>query len=248
LATVADLADMLWAGRPAAGVFAIGLTGGVASGKSTLAASLAEALQSARPRPRVERIATDGFLYANAELTRRGLLDRKGFPETYDRDALHAALTSVRRGPTSFPGYSHMVYDVDPALVRAIAPPDVLIVEGLGLDRAAPVDTLVYLDATEADQEAWYVSRFMQFWEIGRRDPASFYARFRDLDAEAVTRLAALVWTSINRPNLRDHIAPVRETADVVVSKRADHTIAAIVRGSRAAGGPAGSPRETPSG
>ena len=240
--TVADLADVLWARRPAAGVFVIGLTGGVASGKSTLAAGLASALQDARPQPRVERIATDGFLYANAELTRRGLLERKGFPETYDRSALHAALIGVRQAPTSFPGYSHLIYDVDPGLSRYIAPPDVLIVEGLGLDRTAPVDTLVYLDAVEADQEAWYVGRFMQFWEIGRQDPGSFYARFRDLEAEAVTRLASLVWTSVNRANLRGHIAPVRETADVVVSKRADHTIAAITPGPHAIAGPRASP------
>jgi type I pantothenate kinase len=169
-------------------------------------------------------------LRPNAALEALGLLNRKGFPETYDREALHAALRRVRGGPVAFPGYSHLNYDVDPALSRTIAPSDVLIVDGLGLDRAAPVDTLVYLDAAEADQEAWFVARFLDFWEIGRRDPASFYARFRDLDAEAAAQLGARVWTSINRPNLREHISPVREVADIVVTKAADHTITAITR------------------
>ena len=160
--SVADLANTLWNARPAIGVFEIGLTGGVATGKSTLAAGLADALQSAPSQPRVERVTTDGFLYPNAELTQRGLLDRKGFPETYDHEALYAALASVRRTSTSFPGYSHQMYDVDPALARVISPPDVLIVEGLGLHRGTPLDALVYLDAAEADQEAWYVDRFMK--------------------------------------------------------------------------------------
>lgn len=228
--TITDLADILWAERPAQGAYLIGLTGGVASGKTTLATALAEAFDAGPARPRVERIGTDGFLHSNAVLTERGILDRKGFPESYDRDAMHGALRRVRAAPARFPGYSHLIYDIDPALSRTIAPPDVLIVEGLGLDRAAPVDTLVYLDAGEADQEAWFVARFLDFWEVGRREPTSFYARFRDLDAEAAAQLGARVWTSINRPNLREHISPVREVADVVVTKGADHAIRAITR------------------
>lgn len=232
--TVIDLAELLWAERPAAGAYLIGLTGGVACGKTTLAGSLVEALQAGPARPRVVRIGTDGFLHPNAVLSERGILDRKGFPESYDREALHAALRRVRGVPTAFPGYSHLIYDIDPASSVTIAPPDVLIVEGLGLDRAAPVDTLVYLDAEETDQEAWFVTRFMEFWEVGRRDPASFYARFRDLDASAAARLGARVWTSINRPNLREHISPIREGADMVVTKGSDHEITAITRNLRA--------------
>jgi type I pantothenate kinase len=227
--TVADLVDVLWSGRPTAGAFVIGLTGGVAAGKTTLAASLIERFQAGPAQLRVERIGTDGFLHPNAVLLERGILDRKGFPESYDRETLHAALRLIRSAPAVIPGYSHIIYDVDPAASRTIAPPDILIVEGLGLDRAAPVDTLIYLDAEEADQEAWFVARFMEFWEIGRRDSTSFYARFRDLDAEAAAQLGARVWTSINRPNLREHISPIREMADIVVTKGPNHDITSIM-------------------
>jgi type I pantothenate kinase len=228
LPTADDLAEVLLARGPAAGVLVVGLTGGVASGKSTLAADLARAMSASPHGLRVERIGTDGFLLANAVLAERGMLGRKGVPETYDRDAMHAALLAVRRQPTPFPGYSHLIYDVDPALTRVISPPDALIVEGLGLDRAAPLDVLVYLDAEEADQEAWFIKRFMEFWAQGRQDATSFYARFRDLEPDAAERLASTVWSTINRPNLHDHIAPLREIADIVVHKGSDHAIDTI--------------------
>jgi type I pantothenate kinase len=229
--TVADLAELLWAHRPPGSVYVIGLTGGVAAGKTTLAAGLAEALEAGATRPRVERIGADGFLHPNAVLIEKGILERKGFPESYDRTAMHEALRSVRSRAVTFPGYSHLIYDVDPAEARTVSPPDVLIIEGLGLDRDTPVDTLVYLDAEEGDQEAWFVTRFLAFWEVGRKDPSSFYARFRDLDRDAAAQLGARVWTSINRPNLREHIAPLRACADIIVTKGTDHGISAIVRG-----------------
>jgi len=228
--TVADLADILWAARPPAGAYVIALTGGVASGKTTLAASLVDALGDRPAHPRVEQVGTDGFIHPNAVLSEKGILDRKGFPESFDREALHAALRRIRAAPTVFPGYSHLTYDIDPALSRTIDPPDILIVEGLGLDHAAPVDTLVYLDAEETDQEAWFIARFLGFWEVGQQDPDSFYARFRDLDAAAAAQLAARVWATINRPNLRANIAPLREAADIIVTKASDHTITGIVR------------------
>jgi type I pantothenate kinase len=228
--TVTDLAHILWTARPGSGAYVIALTGGVASGKTTLAASLVDAIGDRPERPRVERVGTDGFIYPNAVLTERGILNRKGFPESFDRDALHAALHHIREAPTDFPGYSHLTYDIDPDLTRTIAPPDVLIVEGLGLDGAAPVDILIYLDAEETDQEAWFITRFMGFWEVGQQDPDSFYARFRDLDAAAAAQLAARVWSSINRPNLREHIAPLRAAADIIVHKAADHSITSIIR------------------
>ena len=227
---VTDLARMLLDGRPPQGVFVVGLTGGVACGKTTLAESLARAFVEIGGAARVERANTDGFLRPNADLIARGLLDRKGFPETYDRDALHASLAGVRRTPTWFPGYSHRIYDVAPDLARLVAPPDVLIIEGLGLDRETPVDTLVYLDAEEADQEAWFSDRFLGFWEQGLTDDTSFYARFRDLDRDGARQVASLVWNSVNRPNLREHILPVRETADIVVRKGRDHAIVALQR------------------
>ena len=233
--TLNDLAARLWSARPADGVFIIGLTGGVACGKSTLAESLEAAFRAFPESPRVERVATDGFLFANAVLSKRGILDRKGFPESYDQEALWTALSAIRQGETVIPGYSHLIYDVDPALARRVARPDILIVEGLGLTGDAPVDTLVYLDASEDDQEAWYVARFMTFWEAGRSDPSSFYARFKDLDAARAQDLASMVWRSINRPNLREHIEPVRRAAAIVVRKGPGHAIESIEAPSDAA-------------
>jgi type I pantothenate kinase len=217
--------------------YIIGLTGGVACGKSTLAASLAESFSSLHDGLTVERVGTDGFLYPNAVLAGRGVLDRKGFPETYDRAGLLDALDQVRGGMAAFPGYSHTLYDIDPALSRTLERPDILLVEGLGLDASVPFDSLIYLDARRADQEAWYVARFIDFCGQARDDDQSFYARFRHLDAEAVRRLAAQVWSRVNLPNLRAHIEPVRGLADLVVRKRSDHSISSIrgcnSRGSR---------------
>jgi type I pantothenate kinase len=221
--------------RPPQGTFIVGITGSVASGKSSLAAALAQAF--AADAPVVEQITTDGFLFPNQVLGERGLDLVKGFPETYDLAALAAALTGARRGAVSVPAYSHVTYDVDPAAARRIERPGVLIVEGLGLghDRplapgaAALVDCLVYVDAAEADLETWFVIRFMRLWDAAANDPASFYARFRGLDRAGAQALAHQVWSGINLPNLRNHIAPLRAVADVVVTKAADHTIASVV-------------------
>ncbi|MGH7022542.1 MAG: type I pantothenate kinase [Caulobacteraceae bacterium] len=215
--------------RPATGTFVVGVTGSVASGKSTLAVALAAMLG-----PRVELVATDGFLLPNAVLDNRGLTMKKGYPESYDLVALAAALTGVRAGPAIYPAYSHVTYDIDPAGARALDRPDTLIIEGLalGLDRPpAPglIDCLIYLEADEAFLEAWFVTRFMGFWEAAADDPASFYARFRTLDRAGAENLARSVWAAINLPNLREHIAPVRAHADLVVVKGADHAIVDII-------------------
>jgi type I pantothenate kinase len=225
---IQDLAERVLAARGGRPVFVVGLTGGVAAGKTTLASDLAGALRTGPGALRVELVNTDGFLRPNRELEAAGLLNRKGYPETYDRDALDGALRAVLRRPTAFPGYSHRVYDVDPALTRMIDPPDVLIVEGLGLDGATPLHLLIYLDADEVDQEAWFVHRFLGFWKQALTDETSFYARFRDLDREGAAGVAAWVWSAINRPNLREHILPVRAAADIVVVKGPDHALASI--------------------
>ncbi len=223
LMDIAAALDRFRAGRA---VFVVGLTGAVAVGKSTLAAALRETLAAApRAMDGVEIVSTDGFLRTNADLEAAGLSLRKGFPESYDAAALVQALKSVRAGPTVFPGYSHRTYDIDPALARTLDRPTALIVEGLGLTRAAPLDALIYLDADEGDIERWFVERMMGLWRAGRDDPASFYARFAHLDEPGLRDFAAAVWARINGPNLQEHILPVRDEADIVVRKGADHSI-----------------------
>jgi type I pantothenate kinase len=234
------VADALLSLRGGRDVFVVGLTGGVAAGKSTLAAALAERLRARGLA--VDTVSTDGFLRSNADLDAAGLSTRKGFPESYDVAAMAAALRAVRSGRAAFPVYSHVTYDIDPAVRREIGPVELLIVEGLGLGPAAPVDALVYLDADEADLEAWYRGRFMGLWEAGRDDPASFYHRFRSLDADGAQALARLVWTQVNLRNLRENILPLRPASDLVVRKRADHAIEALWFPGRGAGSEEPSP------
>ncbi|HXQ13131.1 MAG TPA: hypothetical protein VN814_00750 [Caulobacteraceae bacterium] len=228
---VAEIAELLrtrWAGRTP---YIVGVTGAVAVGKSTFAGELAAAIGAWAGAQLVEVVATDGFLFRNVVLEGRGLLNRKGFPETYDGEALRAALAAIRQGPAHFPTYSHVLYDVDPALARRLQRPDALIVEGLGLHEGAAalgLDALIYLDADEAHVEAWFEERFVGLWRAAESDPASFYARFRHMD-EAQTRvLAGQVWQRINLPNLREHIAHGRDVADFVVRKSADHAIHSV--------------------
>ena len=232
------LAAVLHDLRPSRGCFVIGVTGAVSSGKSTLSEALRSRLAAWPGRPTVELVCTDGFLHPNPVLDRLGLTARKGFPESYDVAALRRALSEVRGGPAEFPGYSHVTYDVDPALLRRIDRPDILIIEGLSLnldpaptgDASRLVDTLIYLDAEETDIEHWFIDRFLTFWEGAEHDSNSFYARFRALDRDQAAQLAATVWRQVNLPNLHDHIIKARSAADIVVRKRADHAIEAVIR------------------
>ena len=207
----------------------IALTGSVASGKSTLARHLEQALE---PTLVVDTVATDGFLFPTDYLREQGLFQRKGFPETYDRDAMRTAIESVRTTATDFPGYSHITFDPDPALTRTIDDPDILILEGLGFEpraaaEAAPhePDLLIYLDAELAHIEGWFLERFLRFWHAAEHDPTSFYAQFRHMSEDELTAFAKSVWAGINLPNLENHILPMRDHADLVVKKDADHAI-----------------------
>jgi type I pantothenate kinase len=215
--------------------YIIGIGGSVAVGKSTLAATLHDAIAAWPERPQVVNLATDGFLFPNAELAARNLSMRKGFPESYDVVALRGALAAVRRGErVVLPRYSHVTYDVNPANPLVVENPDVLILDGLHLAQVeipgAPrlIDTLIYLDAPEEVIAGWFGARLVPLMLAGRDDPKSFYYAFRDMDDAARRAFAERVWQTINLPNLRDHIVKDRAAADLVVRKNPDHGIAAI--------------------
>ena len=219
--------------RPTTGTFVIGVTGSVAVGKSVFSNALKARLAVAPGAPRIELAATDGFLRPNADLEAQGLAAEKGFPVSYDADALRAALAAVRVGPARFPGYSHVTYDVAPDLARTLDRPDILIIEGLNLRLNAPaqprlIDALIYLDADEADLEAWFVARFLGLWAAAEHDPGSFYVRFRSMSPEQAEGFARMIWTGINLRNLREHIVHARAEADIVVRKGADHAVVAV--------------------
>jgi len=223
--TAAALAKRLLA-RPRRPLL-VGITGSVAVGKSWLADAL-----MAQLTPSVVQLSTDGFLLPNAVLEARGLVLRKGFPESYDADAMLAALTALRSGPAAVPVHSHVSYDIDPALMRMVEPADIVLVEGLGLsgfpdgrNARSALDCLIYIDADPADIEAWYAARFLGLWRSGAADPTSFYHRFAQLPEADVVTLARGTWARINLPNLENHIGQARDSADILLHKQADHRL-----------------------
>ena len=225
--TAADVAAALAPLAPPGAPFIIGVTGSVAVGKSTFAEQLRAQFEGA------ELVCTDGFLLTNARLEELGRVARKGAPDTYDHPALRAALSAIRSGPAEFPAYSHVVYDIDPALTRRLDPPNVLVIEGLTLRHpdtgpAGLLDALIYLEADEADLERWYVARFLELWEAAEHDPSSFYARFRHMTREQTDGLARMVWRDVNLKNLHDHIVHARPLADLVARKGPDHAILSV--------------------
>lgn len=214
--------------RRGAGPLVIGLTGGVAVGKSTLARFIAEGLGLADPSLSTEVIATDGFLRPNAELEAAGLGHRKGFPESFDTDAFHAFLGELGAGgPVSAPVYSHVTYDVSPDERRTISGVDVVIVEGVNVLQTAAaranLDVMLYLDAEVELVKGWFADRLHR---IAATEPASFMAQFSDPAARAA--VIEYAWNEINLPNLREHIAPTATFADLVARKGEDHAIVAL--------------------
>jgi type I pantothenate kinase len=216
-------------GRPSdrSGPTVVGLAGGVSVGKSTLAEELRAELPG-----RVDVLSTDGFLFPNRVLAERGLTSRKGFPESYDVDALRSFLTAARAGglPRPAPVYSHVTYDV--AGERLVAPVDVLVVEGLNVLAAAAdlLDVGVYLDAAEEQLEAWYRSRFCELVAEAEHDPSSFYRTFVGRDSDQIATIADYTWRAVNLVNLREHVAPSRARADCVITFGPDHAVAAVER------------------
>ena len=220
----------------------IGLAGSVAVGKSTTARLLQQMLAHWPAHPHVELITTDGFLYPNAELERRGIMHRKGFPESYDRRALLRFVTAIKSGrdEVTAPIYSHLVYDVVPDERVVVKSPDIVIVEGLNVLQPARVredgrtgltlsdffDFSVYVDAATSDIRQWYVERFLRLRETAFRDPASYFTRYAALSPDQAVAQAEEIWDTINGPNLTQNILPTRGRADLVLRKDRDHSVA----------------------
>ena len=216
--------------------YIIGVAGSVAVGKSTLARLLQALLSRWPEHPRVELITTDGFLFPNAELEARGIMDRKGFPESYDTQSLLSFLRAVKSGEpeVTAPIYSHVIYDVLPDRHEIVHQPDILILEGLNVLQVDSYanefvsdyfDFSIYLDADESLIESWFIERFHALRRTVFQDPQSFFKHFADLTDEQATMLAGQIWESINGRNLRENIAPTKGRASLVIEKGADHRV-----------------------
>lgn len=221
--------------------FVIGVAGSVAVGKSTTSRLLRELLAAWPEHPKVNLVTTDGFLFPNAELARRGLLHRKGFPESYDRRALLRFVMDVKSGcdEVTAPVYSHLSYDIVPDQQVVVRRPDILIVEGLNVlqpARSRPdgttslavsdfFDFTVYVDADTSDVRDWYVSRFLSLRETAFRDPRSYFTRYGELTRDEAVRQAEHLWDTINGPNLTTNIQPTRSRATAILRKGSDHRV-----------------------
>ncbi|MBW9070520.1 type I pantothenate kinase [Agrobacterium pusense] len=221
--------------------FVIGIAGSVAVGKSTTARILKELLARWPSSPKVDLITTDGFLYPNEVLRRENLMERKGFPESYDIGALLRFLSAIKAGQPNVkaPRYSHLTYDVLANEFTVVDQPDILIFEGINVlqsrdlpagGRIVPIvsdffDFSIYIDADEDFIHNWYVNRFMNLRQTAFRDPNSFFNRYASISEEAALSIAEGLWQNINLKNLRQNIVPTRPRADLILRKGRNHLI-----------------------
>ncbi len=224
--------------------FIIGIAGSVAVGKSTTARVLRALLARWPDHPRVDLITTDGFLFPNAELERRGIMHRKGFPESFDTARLLSFLARVKSGEARVeaPVYSHFAYDILPGQQAVIEGPDILIVEGLNVLQSAKLprngdaipfvsdffDFSIYLDADTAVLEQWYITRFMKLRTTAFRDPAAYFHRYSSLTPDEAQARALEIWREINLKNLEENILPTRQRARLILRKGNSHRIESV--------------------
>ena len=226
--------------------YVIGIAGSVAVGKSTFARVLQALLGRWPDHPRVALITSDGFLHSNRVLQERGLMRRKGFPESYDRRLMVEFLADTKAGKPEVraPVYSHRSYDIMDGEWQAVTEPDILIFEGLNVLQTGSVDPgrtrtpsvivsdffdfSIYVDADDAHIERWYIDRFLMLQRTVFSNPSSYFHHYKDLTLDDATRIAREIWNDINLANLRENILPTRERANVVLRKREDHTVGEV--------------------
>ncbi|HET9732547.1 MAG TPA: type I pantothenate kinase [Acidimicrobiales bacterium] len=220
--------------------FVIAVAGSVAVGKSTTARILQALLSRWPQHPTVDLVTTDGFLHPNRVLEERNLMNRKGFPESYDQRRLVDFMAAVKSGAPEVgaPVYSHRSYDIVPGAVQYVRRPDVVIVEGLNVLQAGPdlgrparvfvsdfFDFSIYVDASEEEIRRWYVERFLTLRDTAFREPEAFFHRFASLTTEQAVKTALSIWEGINGPNLHANILPTRERAHLILRKGPDHLV-----------------------
>ena len=221
--------------------YIVGVAGSVAVGKSTTARVLQAMLARWSPRPKVDMVTTDGFLFPNAVLERQGLMQKKGFPESYDLQLLLSFLSDIKSGRAKVraPVYSHLTYDIGPHQWIEVDRPDILIVEGVNVlqtgplprdGKAVPVvsdffDFSVYIDADESVLRKWYVKRFLALRDTAFTDPKSYFHRYALLSDDEATATAVAIWERTNLANLEDNILPTRPRATLILKKGADHVV-----------------------
>lgn len=221
--------------------FIIGVAGSVAVGKSTVSRLLKELLSRWEGTPKVEMITTDGFLYPNAELERRGIMHRKGFPESYDRMALLQFVADIKSGvaEVSTPVYSHLVYDIVEGQTNTVSNPDVLIVEGLNVLQSPGqgqylalsdfFDFKIYVDADTRNISQWFIDRFEKLRDTAFTNPASYFHRYAEMPYEKALERANEIWATINLPNLIENILPTRSRATLVLHKGSEHAVERVL-------------------